>query len=68
MQYRVVCNRCMRVGDNVIVNDVTLPQANLGDIIWIYDYVSDMKVPMEVTRIYNDGSWDGMIAWTWGWA
>ncbi len=51
-----------------MITDTILQPAVLGDIIWVYDFMSDMKVPMEVTKIYMDGSWDGMIAWTWGWA
>ena len=51
-----------------MITDTTFQPASLGDIIWVYDLISDMKVPMEVTRLYEDGSWDGMVAWEWGWA
>jgi hypothetical protein len=40
----------------------------LGDIVWFFDVDSDMKVPMEVTKLYPNGEWDGAQVWTWGWA
>lgn len=45
-----------------------LNPVKLGDIIWLSDVMSDMKIPMEIVRLYPDGSWDGVLAWTWGWA
>ena len=37
-----------------------------GDIVWAFDVLSDMKIPLEVLRVYEDGSWDGGNVWTWG--
>jgi len=43
-------------------------ETKLGDIVWMFDIAFDMNVPVKVTKLYEDGTWDGMPAWTWGWA
>lgn len=44
------------------------PPVRLGDTVWTFDVYSDMKVPMVAIKVYEDGEWDGMQVWTWGWA
>ena len=44
------------------------PPVKVGDLIWAFDVRSDMKVPMEVVKTYENGEWDGIQAWSWGWA
>ena len=46
----------------------TPPPVKLGDLVWVFDVLSDMKVPLKVKTVYEDGTWDGTVAWTWGWA
>ncbi len=45
-----------------------LPTMHKGELVWVYDADSDMKVPMIVKDVYNDGSWNGRVAWAWGMA
>jgi hypothetical protein len=45
-----------------------LPPVRIGEIVWSFDYDTQMKVPVKVTKVYEDGNWDGVGAWTWGWA
>ena len=47
-------------------SDKAICPPKLGDIVWTFDVDSDMKVPLEVVKLYEDGTWDGAIAWTWG--
>jgi hypothetical protein len=42
------------------------PPIKLGDTVWVYDMVSDMKVPLVAVRVYENGEWDGNMVWTWG--
>jgi|GEM_PF-7119595 len=37
-----------------------------GDIIWAYDSIEGMKIPMAIIKIFENGTWLGKIAWTWG--
>ena len=45
-----------------------LGPVEVGDIILLSDIMPGVKIPMEIVRVYPDGSWDGVLAWTWGWA
>jgi hypothetical protein len=46
--------------------DPDAPPIKTGDIVWVYDLVSDMKIPLVATKVYENGEWDGNMAWTWG--
>ncbi len=43
-----------------------LPPVHVGDMVWAFDTDSGMKIPLKVMKVYEDGSWDGRPAWTWG--
>ncbi len=45
-----------------------IPPVHVGELVWGFDVDSQMKVPLTVTKVYEDGTWDGKVAWTWGWA
>jgi len=51
-----------------MTTDTPLEVVKIGDIIWVYDIIWDMKVPLSVVEVSDDGGWKGAITWTWGWA
>ena len=46
-------------------SDMLQVPVKLGDIVWAFDVLDDMKVPLVVVKLFEDGSWNGSIAWTW---
>ena len=49
-------------------SDMLQIPVKVGDIVWAYDVLNDMKVPLIVMEVYEDNTWKGNIAWTWGMA
>jgi hypothetical protein len=44
------------------------PPVHVGELIWAFDTNAGMKIPLTVTKVYANGEWDGVSAWTWGMA
>ena len=49
----------------MLADDSPIREIKLGDIIWMYDLISGMKVPLTVVKVHSDGGWDGALTWTW---
>jgi hypothetical protein len=41
-------------------------EIKVGDIIWVFDMFMDMKIPLSVVEVMDDGGWKGALTWTWG--
>lgn len=44
------------------------PLVRLHELVWAFDPAAEMKIPMHVSRVCEDGSWYGYVAWEWGMA